>query len=309
MGVLSAIYGNLLSLDWKHVFDRAKIARMFSINRDIFIRNTALLFTFMFFYSQGARGGDTVLAANAVLHNLVLLGAFFLEGITAAAEQLCGQSLGAGDANSFRKAVRLTLFLCFVFAAGFSLAALLLGGLFIDFLTTSAEVRAHAHDYLPFAAFVPLAGVLAFELDGVYIGAIWTRDMRNVMAMSRRLPDGESFRLSQAIFFRSTGNLFSIDDPFGHHTGNIAAHKCERPCEPAPCEPRARGPARPADDARAFVDAAAWRCGCRDHRQARASPSFGRNCRRGDDFQLPVLEFWLPAHGNGGPCRPGAWRE
>jgi multidrug resistance protein, MATE family len=70
------------------------------------------------------------------------------------------------------------------FCRWLTLAALLLGGIIIEFLSTSAEVRAFAHDYLPFAAFVPLAGVLAFELDGVYIGAIWTRDMRNIMAMS-----------------------------------------------------------------------------------------------------------------------------
>lgn len=199
-GVLSAIYGNLFSLDCAPVFDRAKIARMFSINRDIFLRNTALLFAFMFFYSQGARGGDTILAANAVLHNLVLLGTFFLEGITTAAEQLCGQAFGACNAKSFRKAVRLTLFWCFAFAAGFSLAALLLGGIFIEFLSTNTEVRAFAQDYLPFAAFMPLAGALAFELDGVYIGAIWTRDMRNVMALSLGV------YLASFYFLRPLGN-------------------------------------------------------------------------------------------------------
>jgi multidrug resistance protein, MATE family len=123
-------------------------------------------------------------AANAVLHNLVLLGTFFLEGITTAAEQLCGQAFGARDVKSFCKAVRLTGLWCFVFAAGFTLAALLLGGISIDFLTTNPQVRAYAHDCLAFAALMPLAGVLAFELDGVFIGATWTRDMRNVMVVS-----------------------------------------------------------------------------------------------------------------------------
>jgi multidrug resistance protein, MATE family len=119
-----------------------------------------------------------------VLHNLILLGTFFLEGITTAAEQLCGQAFGALHAESFREAVRLTVLWCFVFAAGFTLAALLLGGIFIDFLTTNPQVRVYAHDYLAFAALMPLAGVLAFELDGVFIGATWTRDMRNVMVFS-----------------------------------------------------------------------------------------------------------------------------
>jgi MATE family multidrug resistance protein len=78
----------------------------------------------------------------------------------------------------------LTVLWCFVFAAGFTLTALLLGGIFIDFVTTNPQVRAYAHVYLAFAALMPLAGVLAFELDGVFIGATWTRDMRNVMVFS-----------------------------------------------------------------------------------------------------------------------------
>ena len=57
-----------------------KIARMFAINRDIFIRNTALLFAFAFFTAQGARGGDIKLAANAILMNLILVAAYFLDG-------------------------------------------------------------------------------------------------------------------------------------------------------------------------------------------------------------------------------------
>lgn len=178
------MYGGLCPFERSLVFDRAKIARMFTINRDIFVRNTALLFAFVFFYAQGARGGDVMLAANAVLHNLVFVGAFFLDGFATAAEQLCGQSLGARDAAGFRMAVRLTALWCFVFAAGFSIVALLAGNAFIDFLTTNPDVRTYARDYLAFAALTPLAGALAFELDGVFSGATWTRDMRNVMLFS-----------------------------------------------------------------------------------------------------------------------------
>jgi MATE family multidrug resistance protein len=42
-------------------------------------------------------------------------------------------------------------------------------------------VRAYASDYLVFAALMPLAGALAYEFDGVFVGATWTRDMRNMM--------------------------------------------------------------------------------------------------------------------------------
>jgi multidrug resistance protein, MATE family len=182
--VVWRMYGDLFSVTRRQIFDREKIARMFAINRDIFIRTAALLFAFAFFTSQGARGGDIVLAGNAILQNLVLVAAFFLDGFTTAAEQMCGQSLGARDANSFRASVRLTSVWCFIFAAGLSLAALLFGHAFIAFLTTNPQVRIYANEYLVFAALVPLVGALAYEFDGVFIGATWTRDMRNMMLLS-----------------------------------------------------------------------------------------------------------------------------
>ncbi|MGB8901966.1 MAG: MATE family efflux transporter [Methylocella sp.] len=180
-------YGNLFRVGAAVILDRGKIARMFTINRDIFIRNTAVLFAFAFFTAQGARGGDIVLAGNAILINLMLVANYFLDGFGTAAEQMCGQSIGARDAHGFRAAVRITAFWSFAFAAGLAAVALVSGKPFIDFLTTEPQVRAFARDYLLFAALAPLAGALAYELDGVFVGATWTRDMRNMMLVSLAL--------------------------------------------------------------------------------------------------------------------------
>ena len=181
------LWGDLFSVPRALVFDPAKIARMFVINRDIFVRNTALLFAFAFFTAQGARGGDIKLAANAILLNLILVAAYFLDGFATAAQQMCGQSLGARDAKSFHASVRLTALWSFVFAVGLTTAALLCGNSFIAFLSTNPQVRATASDYLVFAALMPLVGALAYEFDGVFIGATWTRDMRNMMILSLAL--------------------------------------------------------------------------------------------------------------------------
>ena len=37
---------------------------------------------------------------------------------------------------------------------------------------------------MPWAAATALTGVAAFQMDGIYIGATWSRDMRNMMAIS-----------------------------------------------------------------------------------------------------------------------------
>ena len=51
-------------------------------------------------------------------------------------------------------------------------------------MTANPEVRLVARDYLVYAALASVIGVFAFAYDGIYIGATWTRDMRNLMVVS-----------------------------------------------------------------------------------------------------------------------------
>ena len=177
------------------LFAREKLRRLTAINADIMVRTVALLFSFAYFTSLGARGGDVMLAANAILMNLFMITAFFLDGFATAAEQMCGQSLGAHDEHGFRGIVRLTSFWCLGFSLFVALAAFVGGRYFIDFISTNDAVRAYALAYLPYAALTPLLGALAFEFDGVYIGATWTREMRNLMLLALALYLAASFAL------------------------------------------------------------------------------------------------------------------
>jgi MATE family multidrug resistance protein len=177
------------------LFAREKLRRLTAINIDIMIRTVALLFSFAYFTSLGARGGDIVLAANAILMNLFMITAFFLDGFATAAEQMCGQSLGARDEAGFRGIVQLTSFWCVGFSLAVALAAFVGGQYFIDFISTNEAVRGYARAFLPYAAIAPLLGAIAFEFDGVYIGATWTREMRNLMLFALVLYLGASFAL------------------------------------------------------------------------------------------------------------------
>ena len=169
---------------WARLLDRDRFVRLFVINRDIMIRTAALITAWLFFAAQGARSGDVVLAANSVLHNLVLLGAFFLDGFASAAEQLCGRAIGARDAPAFSRSVKLSLGWGFGFGVAATLALLTGGPLLIDLMTASADVRAAARTYLIYAALASVIGTFAFTYDGIYIGATWTRDMRNLMIVT-----------------------------------------------------------------------------------------------------------------------------
>jgi MATE family multidrug resistance protein len=166
------------------LFDSTKLMRMFSVNRDIMIRTAALIAAFLFFNAQGARAGDTTLAANAVLNNFLMISGFFLDGLASAAEQLCGRAYGARNKDAFAGAVKLVVTWGFGFALAVAACFLLFGPALIDIMTASVDVRRIARDYLWFVIFAPLLGVFAFAFDGIYIGATWARDMRNLMLAS-----------------------------------------------------------------------------------------------------------------------------
>ncbi|MBI5264522.1 MAG: MATE family efflux transporter [Bradyrhizobium sp.] len=166
------------------LFDRAKLTRMFAVNRDIMIRTAAMITVFMIFTAQGARAGDVTLAANAVLNNFLLVSAFILDGFANAAQQLCGRTFGARDRRGFADAVRLIVLWGIAFAIAVALVFALSGSALIDVMTTSEAVRLSARDYLLFVILAPLPGVFAFGFDGIYIGATWARDMRNLMLLS-----------------------------------------------------------------------------------------------------------------------------
>src|SRR5690606_41291651 len=58
------------------------------------------------------------------------------------------------------------------------------GPALIDLLTIDEATRAAARVYLPWVTAAPLLGVWAFQLDGIFIGATRTVDMRNAMLLS-----------------------------------------------------------------------------------------------------------------------------
>jgi multidrug resistance protein, MATE family len=176
--------GGTLTLPAATIFDRTRLVRLFAINRDIMIRTAALITAFFFFTAQGARAGDTLLAANAVLHNFTLIGSFFLDGFATAAEQLCGRAVGARDRSAFARSVHLIIGWGFGFGLATTAIFLVAGTWLIDLMTASPEVQVAARQFMLFAALAPAAGVLAYAYDGIFIGATWARDMRNLMVLA-----------------------------------------------------------------------------------------------------------------------------
>jgi MATE family multidrug resistance protein len=168
---------------WRQVFDAARLKVMAVVNRDILIRSLLLEMMLVSFMFTGAGFGDEVLAANQVLLQFLVIASYGLDGFAFAAETLVGQAMGARNRAALRQAAKLAGLWTGVLALAAALAFALTGGWIIDLMTTAPDVRAEARAYLPWLVLLPVLGCGAFLLDGVFIGATATRDMRNMMAV------------------------------------------------------------------------------------------------------------------------------
>lgn len=161
--------------------DISRIKAMLAINGHLFIRTWCLIFAFAFFTAQGARLGEVVLAANAVLMNFQTFMAYALDGFAHAAEALVGRAVGEKNPELLRYSVKTAGGWSLGVACGFAVFYLFFGEFVIDRLTGLDAVRETADMYLPWLVAMPLVSFLCYLFDGVFIGAMLNRQMRNAM--------------------------------------------------------------------------------------------------------------------------------
>ncbi|MBT7436874.1 MAG: MATE family efflux transporter [Gammaproteobacteria bacterium] len=173
-----------LSLSWPHLLQADKIKAMLLINGHLFVRTLCLIFTFSFFTVQGAKFGSAILAANAILMNFQTFMAYALDGFAHAAEALIGRALGAKNKALFQQSIKTTALWSLLVALLFTLTFNFAGQDIINSLTHLTEVREPAYEYLPWLIALPLISFSSFLLDGVFIGATLSRQMRDCILLS-----------------------------------------------------------------------------------------------------------------------------
>ncbi|NNE52728.1 MAG: MATE family efflux transporter [Sulfitobacter sp.] len=179
-----AAFGGLAWRTASLVFDGLRWLRMLRLNGDILVRSLLLEGIFVSFLFIGADFGDVTLAANQVLLQFLMITAYGLDGFAFAAEALVGQAVGARQRAVLRRSALLTTLWAFGISALVTLVFFLAGPSLIDLMAKAEEVRSVARDFLPYVLLTPLVGCGAFMLDGIFIGATRSRDMRNMMAIS-----------------------------------------------------------------------------------------------------------------------------
>ena len=188
LGVVLALWLSRrhLQISWRALFNankehftKDKMLRLFSLNKDIFIRTLILTLSFAWITRLSAQSGDVILAANAILLQVLSISAFALDGVAVSAETLSGQAAGRRDWPHFRIIVKRTGVVSYGLAMMLSTIWWLAMPTYLDFMTNIKPVFALAYDYHLYAVLLPLVGVGAYWLDGIFFGLTAGSVIRN----------------------------------------------------------------------------------------------------------------------------------
>jgi MATE family multidrug resistance protein len=171
-------------LRWSELIDGARLRHLFALNRDILLRTLSLVAAYAWFTRTGARSGNLILAANAVLINFLWIAGYALDGFANATEALVGEAIGARRVADFRAVLKASSVSAFAVAAAISLLYLIFGRNIIALFTNQEAIRLLAAQYLPWLTVLPLVAVWSFLLDGVFIGATRAQELRDSMLIS-----------------------------------------------------------------------------------------------------------------------------
>ena len=213
------IFSNV-RMHYSQIFEWKSIKNKIMVNTDMFARSFLLMSIFVYFMSVGASYGNEVLAANTILLNFFFLFSHGIDGFAHSAEVLVGNSIGKKNRNILNGSIystgKLSAYLLIVYLIFF----MLFSEPIISFITDNQMVNSLSNDYIFFIYMIFIFATVAFWLDGVFIGAIQVKLLRNVMILSGILffvlettllgGDNNGLWLSFLIFFGMRSLLLMI---------------------------------------------------------------------------------------------------
>ena len=173
-----------LNFNIKEIVNTSKLKNLLEINLNIFLRTILLTFSFFWFTYLGGRIGEEFIAANTILINLIFLSAFILDAYAFSTEGIVGYSIGKKNKILFTNIVKNSFILSSLTGILISLFYLFFKNSFIDFMTDIENVRDISYQYSFWLVLLPFVSSFCYQLDGIFIGASQTQELRNAMFIS-----------------------------------------------------------------------------------------------------------------------------
>ena len=187
---------------------KSKLLKLFNINLDIFIRTLFLTFSFLWVTFLGSKLGEDYLVANTILMQFIILAAFFLDAYAFSTEGIVGFTIGRKNKKSFITVVKNSIQLSFFTALIISFLYFIFFKQIINLITDIDILRFISYQHIIWIILIPPLAAFCYQLDGIFIGASQTREIRNAMIVSVLIFITISIYLTK--FFQNHGLWFSL---------------------------------------------------------------------------------------------------
>ena len=169
---------------FENLIIKSKLLKLFNINFDIFVRTLFLTFSFLWVTYLGSKLGEDYLAVNTILMQFIILAAFFLDAFAFSTEGIVGFTVGRRNKNSFLSVVKNSIQLSFFTALIISILYLIFFKEIINIITDIEILRFISYKHFIWIVIIPPLASFCYQLDGIFIGASQTREIRNAMIVS-----------------------------------------------------------------------------------------------------------------------------
>ena len=195
-------------LKFEKLIVKSKLLKLFNINLDIFIRTLFLTFSFLWVTYLGSKLGEDYLAVNTILMQFIILAAFFLDAYAFSTEGIVGFTIGRKNKSSFLSVVKNSIQVSFFSALLISFLYLIFFKDMINLITDIEILRFISYKHVFWIIIIPPLASFCYQLDGIFIGASQTREIRNAMVFSVLIFIGTSIYLTR--YFENHGIWFSL---------------------------------------------------------------------------------------------------
>ena len=163
---------------------KSKLLKLFNINFDIFIRTIFLTFSFLWVTFLGSKLGEDYLAVNTILMQFIILAAFFLDAYAFSTEGIIGFTIGRKNKTSFLSVVKNSIQVSFFTALIISFLYIIFFKDIINIITDIEILRFISYKHFIWVLIIPPVASFCYQLDGIFIGASQTKEIRNAMIVS-----------------------------------------------------------------------------------------------------------------------------
>ncbi len=186
---------------FEKIINKSKLIKLLNINLDIFIRTLLLTFSFLWVTYQSAKLGEDYLAVNTILIQFIILAAFFLDAYAFSTEGIVGFTIGKKNRSSFLTIVTNSIQVSFLTALIVAFLYLIFFKEIINIITDIEILRFISYQHFIWIILIPPIASFCYQLDGIFIGAAQTKEIRNAMIVSVI-----GFILASIYFSKNFGN-------------------------------------------------------------------------------------------------------